>query len=200
MPCLYCTQRHHLCIFTLLLLAEFDGLFISNGPGDPQLCQATINNLKKVVCVEHPKPLFGICLGHQLLSLVIGSKTYKMKSVQLWGVIEVMLSVRMKPLFPSHFLSGTILLIKNKTIKNQNIKVNCLLNDIICSCSWINCLHSWFISFVTPSWHFIVWIMKQSLVKIRPSNGRNHIGWWIFRMRLNYALSDPSQGRSAEAV
>ncbi|TWW68503.1 CAD protein [Takifugu flavidus] len=59
--------------------AEFDGLFVSNGPGDPQLCQATINNLKKVVCVEHPKPLFGICLGHQLLSLVIGSKTYKMK-------------------------------------------------------------------------------------------------------------------------
>lgn len=81
----------------LLLLVEYDGLFISNGPGDPQLCQATINNLKKVVCVEHPKPLFGICLGHQLLSLVIGSKTYKMKSVQLWGAIKVMLSARMKP-------------------------------------------------------------------------------------------------------
>lgn len=88
---------HHLVIFMLLLPVEFDGLFISNGPGDPQLCQATINNLKKVVCVEHPKPLFGICLGHQLLSLVIGSKTYKMKLVQLWGVIKVMLSVHMKP-------------------------------------------------------------------------------------------------------
>ncbi|KAI3364532.1 hypothetical protein L3Q82_011323 [Scortum barcoo] len=58
---------------------DFDGLFISNGPGDPQLCQATIDNVRKVVCVEHPKPVFGICLGHQLLSLVIGSKTYKMK-------------------------------------------------------------------------------------------------------------------------
>lgn len=65
----------------LLLFVDFDGLFISNGPGDPQLCQATITNMRKVVCVEQPKPLFGICLGHQLLSLVIGSKTYKMKLV-----------------------------------------------------------------------------------------------------------------------
>uniref|UniRef100_A0A665WHW1 Multifunctional protein CAD n=1 Tax=Echeneis naucrates TaxID=173247 RepID=A0A665WHW1_ECHNA len=58
---------------------DFDGLFISNGPGDPQLCQATINNVRKVISVDRPKPLFGICLGHQLLSLVIGAKTYKMK-------------------------------------------------------------------------------------------------------------------------
>ncbi|KAK2889896.1 CAD protein [Channa argus] len=59
--------------------ADFDGLFISNGPGNPEHCQATINNLRKVVCVERPKPLFGICLGNQLLSLAIGAKTFKMK-------------------------------------------------------------------------------------------------------------------------
>lgn len=60
---------------------DFDGLFVSNGPGDPQLCEATINNVRKVVSVDQPKPVFGICLGHQLLSLVIGAKTYKMKWV-----------------------------------------------------------------------------------------------------------------------
>ncbi|XP_066560917.1 multifunctional protein CAD isoform X2 [Amia ocellicauda] len=58
---------------------DFDGLFISNGPGDPKFCKETIENVKKIVMEENPKPVFGICLGHQLLSLVIGAKTYKMK-------------------------------------------------------------------------------------------------------------------------
>uniref|UniRef100_A0A4W3KB82 Carbamoyl-phosphate synthetase 2, aspartate transcarbamylase, and dihydroorotase n=1 Tax=Callorhinchus milii TaxID=7868 RepID=A0A4W3KB82_CALMI len=58
---------------------EFDGLFLSNGPGDPMYCQQTVDNIKKIVSEENPKPLFGICLGHQILSIVIGAKTYKMK-------------------------------------------------------------------------------------------------------------------------
>ncbi|XP_055088208.1 CAD protein [Periophthalmus magnuspinnatus] len=64
---------------------DFDGLFISNGPGDPQLCSTTIENLRKVLALNQnqdhnqTKPVFGICLGHQLLSLVIGAKTYKLK-------------------------------------------------------------------------------------------------------------------------
>uniref|UniRef100_A0A8C7W0P2 Multifunctional protein CAD n=1 Tax=Oncorhynchus mykiss TaxID=8022 RepID=A0A8C7W0P2_ONCMY len=58
---------------------DFDGLFLSNGPGDPQFCTETIDNVRKVVCVDNPKPVFGICLGNQLLSLAIGAKTYKMK-------------------------------------------------------------------------------------------------------------------------
>uniref|UniRef100_H3AU29 Carbamoyl-phosphate synthetase 2, aspartate transcarbamylase, and dihydroorotase n=1 Tax=Latimeria chalumnae TaxID=7897 RepID=H3AU29_LATCH len=58
---------------------EFDGLFISNGPGDPVFCQQTIENLRRIISEEKAKPVFGICLGHQLLSLVLGAKTYKMK-------------------------------------------------------------------------------------------------------------------------
>lgn len=54
-----------------------DGVFLSNGPGDPGLCTETINELKKMLVKE--KPIFGICLGHQLLSLAAGGKTYKMK-------------------------------------------------------------------------------------------------------------------------
>lgn len=55
---------------------KFDGVFISNGPGDPTHCQTTIEVLKKVIAKQ--KPIFGICLGTQLLALAVGAKTYKL--------------------------------------------------------------------------------------------------------------------------
>ncbi len=55
---------------------EFDGVFISNGPGDPILCQETVAVLQKVL--QKKKPIFGICLGAQLLALSIGAKTFKL--------------------------------------------------------------------------------------------------------------------------
>ncbi|XP_033763191.1 CAD protein-like [Pecten maximus] len=60
---------------------DYDGLFISNGPGDPQMCDKTISNLRRILDEDENtyKPVFGICLGHQLMSLAIGAKTYKMK-------------------------------------------------------------------------------------------------------------------------
>lgn len=56
---------------------EYDGLFISNGPGNPEMCRITINNLKK--SIQQDKPIFGVCLGNQLLGLANGGKTYKLK-------------------------------------------------------------------------------------------------------------------------
>mgnify|MGYP001575175156 CR=1 FL=1 len=54
-----------------------DGIFLSNGPGDPEPCDYAIDNIKKLL--EKGLPIFGICLGHQLLSLASGAKTEKMK-------------------------------------------------------------------------------------------------------------------------
>lgn len=56
---------------------EFDGLFVSNGPGDPALLSTTINIIKKAL--DKKIPTFGICLGNQLLARATGAKTYKMK-------------------------------------------------------------------------------------------------------------------------
>ena len=56
---------------------EYDGLFISNGPGNPEMCRTTILNLKK--SINEDRPIFGICLGHQLVSLAAGAQTYKLK-------------------------------------------------------------------------------------------------------------------------
>ncbi|OSI12112.1 glutamine-hydrolyzing carbamoyl-phosphate synthase small subunit [Neisseria canis] len=53
-----------------------DGVFLSNGPGDPEPCDYAIAAVKELL--ESKKPVFGICLGHQLLGLAIGGKTRKM--------------------------------------------------------------------------------------------------------------------------
>ncbi len=60
---------------------SFDGLFISNGPGDPAAVEATIATLRTLIAgkPQDTVPTFGICLGHQLLSLAAGAKTYKLK-------------------------------------------------------------------------------------------------------------------------
>ena len=60
------------------VVEQYDGLFLSNGPGDPTMCKPTIEHLKKVLATTN-KPVFGICLGHQLLALAAGAETEKMK-------------------------------------------------------------------------------------------------------------------------
>ena len=59
-----------------ILSYEPDGIFLSNGPGDPQDAQYAIETIKNLIT---QKPIFGICLGHQLLALAMGAQTYKLK-------------------------------------------------------------------------------------------------------------------------
>ena len=59
-----------------ILASNPDGIFLSNGPGDPAAVTYAIETVKGLV---GKKPLFGICLGHQLLGLALGGKTYKLK-------------------------------------------------------------------------------------------------------------------------
>lgn len=59
-----------------ILSGDFDSVFLSNGPGNPEDVVYSIETLKELI---GKLPIFGICLGHQILSLVLGAKTYKLK-------------------------------------------------------------------------------------------------------------------------
>jgi carbamoyl-phosphate synthase small subunit len=60
-----------------VLAMNVDGVFLSNGPGDPEPCDYAIDAIREIV--ERGTPTFGICLGHQLLGLASGGRTTKMK-------------------------------------------------------------------------------------------------------------------------
>ena len=60
-----------------VLAMQPDGVFLSNGPGDPEPCDYAIASIKELIDAD--MPLFGICLGHQLLALASGAQTVKMK-------------------------------------------------------------------------------------------------------------------------
>ena len=60
-----------------VLALQPDGVFLSNGPGDPEPCDYAIRAIRRLL--QHRVPIFGICLGHQLLALATGARTIKMK-------------------------------------------------------------------------------------------------------------------------
>jgi carbamoyl-phosphate synthase small subunit len=57
--------------------SDFDGVLISNGPGDPKMCQETVDLVREAM--KRKRPIMGICLGNQILALAAGADTYKMK-------------------------------------------------------------------------------------------------------------------------
>ena len=56
---------------------EFDGVLVSNGPGDPAACGPAVENLRRAM--DTGRPMMGICLGHQLMALAAGARTYKLR-------------------------------------------------------------------------------------------------------------------------
>ena len=62
---------------TAVLALQPDGIFLSNGPGDPEPCDYAIAAVRALI--DTGKPVFGICLGHQIMALASGAKTFKMK-------------------------------------------------------------------------------------------------------------------------
>ncbi|XP_026127242.1 carbamoyl-phosphate synthase [ammonia], mitochondrial [Carassius auratus] len=61
-----------------LMSLEYDGLFISNGPGDPSLAKTLIQNVRQVLESDCPQPVFGICMGNQITALAAGAQSYKL--------------------------------------------------------------------------------------------------------------------------
>jgi carbamoyl-phosphate synthase small subunit len=76
-----------------------DGIFLSNGPGDPAPLQVEAENVRKLF---GKKPIFGICLGHQVLGLAFGGKTYKLKFGHRGGNHPVMNAVTKKVEITAH--------------------------------------------------------------------------------------------------
>ena len=58
---------------------QFDGLFLANGPGDPERCTQTVEHIRTFLQGDNVRPCMGICLGNQLLARAAGAKTYKLK-------------------------------------------------------------------------------------------------------------------------
>ena len=103
-----------------------DGVFLSNGPGDPEPVTYAIENIKKLL---GKKPLFGICLGQQLLGLALGGKTYKLKFGHHGGNQPIMdLTTRKVEIAAENHGFA----VDMESIKDQVVMTHMNLNDKTC--------------------------------------------------------------------
>ncbi|OGW46670.1 MAG: carbamoyl phosphate synthase small subunit [Nitrospirae bacterium GWC2_57_9] len=103
-----------------------DGVFLSNGPGDPEPVTYAIENIRKIL---GKKPVFGICLGQQLLGLALGGKTYKLKFGHHGGNQPIMdLTTRKVEIAAENHGFAVDL----ETVKDQVIMTHMNLNDKTC--------------------------------------------------------------------
>ena len=102
-----------------------DGIFLSNGPGDPAACTTAIKTVQKLLGT---KPLFGICLGHQILALALGANTYKLKFGHRGGNQPVQVTDTMEVQISSHnhgFAVDAATLPADVTVSHVNLNDNC---------------------------------------------------------------------------
>ncbi|MCR5746464.1 MAG: glutamine-hydrolyzing carbamoyl-phosphate synthase small subunit [Lachnospiraceae bacterium] len=99
-----------------------DGVFISNGPGDPQDVPETIATVKELI---GKYPVFGICLGHQILSLASGAKTYKLKFGHRGGnhPVKDMLTGKIEITSQNHSYAVDTDSLKNTSLKITHINL-----------------------------------------------------------------------------
>ena len=103
-----------------------DGVFLSNGPGDPEPVTYAIENIRKIL---GKKPVFGICLGQQLLGLALGGKTYKLKFGHHGGNQPIMdLTTRKVEIAAENHGFA----VDMETVKDQVIMTHMNLNDKTC--------------------------------------------------------------------